>query len=71
MLPFDPPQEKGGKHFSEDQVSHSVEVKFNETDERLKAIPRCTNALSWGQKNGGFTSLCLGDVIFYLLHIPK
>lgn len=46
MLPFDPPQEKGGKHFSEDQVSHSVEVKFNETDERLKAIPRCTNALS-------------------------
>lgn len=64
MLPFDSTLEKGGRYFSEDQVSHSVEVKFNETDEHLKAIPRFTKPLPRGQENGGFTSQCLADVEF-------
>lgn len=55
MLPFDPTQEKGGRYCSEDLVSHSVWVKFSNSDEHLKAIPRCAKALRWGQKNGSFS----------------
>lgn len=69
-LPFDPTLEKGGRYCSEDQVSHSIEVKFSETDEHLKATPRGTQPLPQGQENGGLTSRCLADVNSYLLHIP-
>lgn len=45
------------------------EKQCRDPGEHLKAVPRCIEALLWGQKNGGLTSQCLANVISYLLHV--